>query len=468
MPIEPTVLLVPGIYVVTLLITGTSAIYVQRQKTVEYLQVRNLLVFVHIFYMGVVGFELARNFVVAPPDPVPQFTKTFLDVYTMTNTTLVLVDVLLLTLVAVAIYYKPSGKSMLGILRELAKHQTQTTLFAVYVLYIAVAEGFLLTARPWHPMELTNMVGNTVIATGFNPEYLDMLLGILLIFMVYPSAILLAARARSTDREVRRAFAILPVAWSGIGLDLLIFNGYLLNHGIDASPIGYLFAAGAFAATAATFRRATLLSAFFQPAVVPEPRRVPPASTFSGMLGVSTDSIVGKEFLLEADPSGTFEGAIKDLAAELGAKQHIVFVFTSRGSPVRLALEDEGNVRFFTMTTRVSYAKEGENPREVLVPANDPSVLLNVMDKATTTDPNQKVAFVFDSVTAMLLSSGLEVTYKFLKQAIEMADGRGVTSVFLLTRGAHSEKEVNLVRSLFGNLISNEGRIIKVQKGLLQ
>ena len=127
MAIEPSDLLIPAIHIVTLLITATSAIYVYRQKTTDYPQVRRLLVMVHLFYMGVVSLEFARTFVPAPPDPIPAFTQAFLTIYTIFNTSFVLADVLLLTLVAVAIYYRPNGKNMMDIIREVDRKTVNST-----------------------------------------------------------------------------------------------------------------------------------------------------------------------------------------------------------------------------------------------------------------------------------------------------------------------------------------------------
>jgi hypothetical protein len=462
--IEPTVLLIPVVHLITLLITGTSAVYVYRQRTTEYPQVRNLLVMVHIFYMGVVSLEFARTFVPAPiPDPVPAFTHAFLTVYTISNTTFVLADVFLLTLVAVAIYYRPNGRRLTDILREVANHQLGATLVIVYATYILISEGYLLAVQPFVPHILPTLVGTNEVATQFDPLYLDMLLGILLVFIAYPSTLLIAARRRTTDLQVRRAFAILPIAWIGIGIDLLVFNGYLLNQGIDASSLGYLFAAAAFSATAATFRRATLLSSFFQPSVAP-PKMTAPATTFSGRLGLHTEQILGREYLMEVDPSSRFEESVRDFAKELGARQFVLFAFTSGGSPVRNALVGLENVRFFTMTRKVSYPKPGESPDEVLVPTSDQSVLLNVLDKAISSNPDLKFGVVFDSVSDLILSSGLESTYKFLKQANEMLSSNRVTSVFLLTQGAHSEREVSVVKSLFGNILAFSGDQLTTQK----
>jgi hypothetical protein len=260
------------------------------------------------------------------------------------------------------------------------------------------------------------------------------------------------------------AFTVLPIAWVAIGLDLLFFNGYLLNEGIDASALGYLVAAAAFAATAATFRRATLLSAFFQPTAPPRTPSVTPVTTFSGSLGLVTDKVLGKEFLLEVNPSVRYEESIRDLALELGTKQYLLFAFTSRGSPVYNSLSKLENVRFFTMTTRVSYPKPGDLPTEVLVPANDQSVLLNVLDKTITANPDLRFGLVFDSITDLILSAGLETTYKFLKQAIEMASSHAVTAVFLFTSGAHNEREESVVRNLFSNQLSYGSGRLTVQK----
>ncbi|MGD0146785.1 MAG: hypothetical protein ABSB53_08065 [Nitrososphaerales archaeon] len=460
--------LIPAIHLVTLVITGMSALYVFRQKTTEYLQVRNLLVMVHVFFMAVVALELLRDFVVE--------SSLFMTVYTISGTSFVLADVFLLTLVALAIFYRPKGKGFMDIVREVFRHQTQATFFLLYSLFIAISCGFLFVPGTFdqQAQAVPNIVGyfqnlnqtlcepvasllpkGCQMATWFANFYLDMLLGILLIFIVYPSSLLLMARSRSSDSEVRTAFTVLPIAWVAIGLDLLFFNGYLLNEGIDATAVGYLIAAAVFAVTASTFRRATLLSAFFQQTASVQVPSVAPATTFSGPQGLTTDEILGKQFLLVVDPSTSHEGCVRDLAFELGGKQYLFYAFTSRGSRVYNTLSGLQNARFFTMTARVSNAKPGDLPTEVLVP-NDISFLLNVIDKAITTNP--KSGLVFDSITDLILSFGLEKTYNFLKQAIEMTSGR-ITAVFLLTSGAHSERDERIIRSLFSNQLfySSEG-----------
>jgi hypothetical protein len=116
------------------------------------------------------------------------------------------------------------------------------------------------------------------------------------------------------------------------------------------------------------------------------------------------------------------------------------------------------------MTRKVSYPKAGERPDEVLVPSTDQSVLLNVLDKAITSNPDLKFGVVFDSISDLILLSGLETTYKFLKQANEMLSTHHVTALFLMTAGAHSEREENVVKSLYSNIVGFENGQLAAQK----
>jgi len=54
----------------------------------------------------------------------------------------------------------------------------------------------------------------------------------------------------------------------------------------------------------------------------------------------------------------------------------------------------------------------------------------------------------------MLVTSGFETTYKFLKSANEVLADVNVTSLFLATRGIHDSKVIATIRSLFPNHLS--------------
>ncbi len=448
----------PLVYSITFLITGVSAYYVSQQRTTEYGQLKNLLVAVHVLFIGIIVLEIVRNFYA---------TSLVMRVYTVSNTTFVLVDVILLTLVALTIYLRPGGAGFREILSEVAAHRGQLILFSLFFSYICAAEAILFIYSPYRVRTLVDTVGFRVETTAFTPGYLAILFGVLVAFITYPSTLLFTARRRTKDAGIRRALLLLPIAWIGIGFDLILFEGYLPNppYSTDASALGYLFAASAFSLTAATFRRATVLSGFFEPIVIPAGLKGPSRSELTGLkVGIDPRSLIGRNVLLEVDPAAGYEELIKALAMEMVADEYAVFTFTSRGSPVYVALANVLGARFYTFSEKVSYPRPGSNQFEILVPRNDQSILLNVLDKTLKTNPALKMAVLFDSISDMILSSSFESTYKFLKQANELIAASGKTAIFLVTRSAQGERESNIVRSLFPNQLAYDARGLEVLK----
>jgi len=286
------------------------------------------------------------------------------------------------------------------------------------------------------------------------------------IFIIYPSSLLFLASRRTSDPEVKRALILLPATWIGIGLVILIFNGYFLTIAkTDDSALAYLFAATLFSVSASIFRRATLLSGFF--VQVPPPPVQPIAlreRPFTSRLGIEPTQLAGKEVLIEVDPSSDYERAVRDLTTEFKADGYVTFVFTSNGSPIYRALSPDGGTRFFVLTERVTYPRAGIDEREMLVPRYDQSVLLSVIDKTIKSNFQLKLLIIFDDLTDMILSVGLESTYKFMKQANELLEAARTTAVFLLTMAAQGTRETNVVKSNFSEQFSYslEGlRIVK-------
>ena len=432
----------PVIDLTTIAITATSAAYVARQKSTEYNQVKDALVAVHALYIALVSLEFIRIYYATPE---------FMQVYTIGNTTFVLLDVALLTIVALTIYYKPKGAGLGSTLRELSSHRAQFSFFVLFSLYLVAAEVALVVYRPFTLVELHNLVGSLVNSTVFNGLYLNVLLGILIIFIVYPSTLLFIAGRRATDPVVKRALILLPISWIGIGAVILTFNGYVLTVArTDDSAIAYLIAATAFSTSASIFRRATVLSGFFTYTSPPTLRPIPAGeSSFSGMIGQEFAGLLGKEYLLEVDPVSTYEQVIKNLSSEFAAEGYVVFAFTCRGSPVQTTLSVSEGVRFLLLTEKVSYPRPGTLQNEMLVPRYEPSTLLNVIDKTISGNRESKLVIVFDSLTDMILTTGLEATYKFIKQANALLSASRITAMFLMTTSALGAKETNVVRSLF-------------------
>jgi hypothetical protein len=167
--------------------------------------------------------------------------------------------------------------------------------------------------------------------------------------------------------------------------------------------------------------------------------------------------------LLEADPSVNYERAVKEFALAMAASGRHLFAFTSKGSPVHLLLKDVPGIRFFILSES-SYPKPSAGSNEVMVPRSDYSVLLKVMDDAVTTDPDQPKAVVFDNISSLILESGLQDSYKFLRQMNEILSHGDVTSIFLVLSGAHDEKMMNLVKNLYSGQLAFDASGLHTKK----
>lgn len=167
--------------------------------------------------------------------------------------------------------------------------------------------------------------------------------------------------------------------------------------------------------------------------------------------------------LLEADPSVNYERAVKEFALEMTASGRRVFAFTSKGSPVYLLLKDVPGVRFFILSES-SYPKSSAGSTEVMVPRSDYSVLLNVMDGAVTTDPAQPKAVVFDNISSLILESGFQDSYKFLRQMNEILSRGDVISIFLVLSKAHDEKMMNLIKNLYSGHLAFDATGLHTKK----
>ncbi|HUI86429.1 MAG TPA: hypothetical protein VLY21_04665 [Nitrososphaerales archaeon] len=449
-------LLYPLVHIVTLEITGLSAYYIYRQKITAYQYTKGLLLAVHILFMGVVVFEFLRT---------AFLSVNFITTYTIGGTTLILADVVILTLLAVTVYIVPSGIGNKSVVNLLGQKKGLLALFGAYTAFIVYAGVYLVAEQPFYGYpDAASITGAGVPITVFTNFYLVVLLVVLAVFILFPSSLLILAARKVKDPSVSRVLNILPAVWSGIGVDLLFFNGYLLSKNFDATPFGYLIASVAFGISALVFRRASLLTAFFEP--VRPTGKTTAEFPFTERLGVPSTFLPGRSLLLETDPSVPYEQAVTDYARQSISTTHTVYVFTAKGSPIFNALQKMPGVRFYILSAKVSYPKPEENePSQILIPSNDQAVILDLIDKtvAAATAPAQ-VSIVFDSVSDMVLSAGFEATYKFMKQVNETTGNGRTSALFLMTLGAHDEKVVSFVRSLFPTQLVDDASGLRVTR----
>ncbi|NIR87075.1 hypothetical protein GWO13_05660 [Candidatus Bathyarchaeota archaeon] len=181
---------------------------------------------------------------------------------------------------------------------------------------------------------------------------------------------------------------------------------------------------------------------------------------FSKTLGLDHKQLVGKKLLFEFDPTSPYERVVRDFVTEAIANVETTVVFTPRGSPIHSALSQESNLRFFLLTQQVSAPKMGASATEMLLPANNSSLMLDAFEKLLNASAQGRVCLVFDSLSELIRSIGLEKTYKFVQYVLEMLYSERVTALFLLTSSAHDTKTSSTLRGMF------EDQLVYGRKGI--
>jgi hypothetical protein len=192
---------------------------------------------------------------------------------------------------------------------------------------------------------------------------------------------------------------------------------------------------------------------------------------FSKKIGVNHKHVVGRNLLLEFDPAADYEEAIRDFVLEASANAETVIIFTSRGSVIYKILSKQENVKFLLLTQLVSIPKTDKYTDEILIPANNTSLLLDTLNKTVKNYPDGNFNLVFDNLTSLILQVGFEKTYNFVRYTLEMLSSIDATAIFLLNPNAHDKKIVSSLRSLFSNQVTFEKgglEIIKLPEALMK
>ncbi len=184
---------------------------------------------------------------------------------------------------------------------------------------------------------------------------------------------------------------------------------------------------------------------------------------FSKLLGIPHEKLVGRKFLLEFDPASDYEKVIESLTKEAMANVCPIFVFTSRTSSLHAHLAKQSSVRFFLSSTSVSWP-ESTSKNEVLLPANNPPLILDSLSKVLEEYSNADVFLIFDKISELINLVSFDKTYEFLLYASEMLLRAKATAMFLLNTSAHEPPVVSRVRGLFNNLLAYDKNGLKIVK----
>ncbi len=448
------------IYCFTLAIEVISVFLVYRQRATTYPSVRTSLLGVYIISIAILFLELTRLFLVTPSD-------TFMIFYAGIGVTLVLLVVVLLTLSALGIYLRPKqGGSFDDLFQDILSRKRETVIFfsfLAYVLFSAYVIDFF--ERP-NVVIARDIFEGPIRSVTYEPITIGLLAGVLVFFMIYPSPLFFLAARKIPNDQVRRNLTILPICYIGIGIDLLIVEGYLTQVGITANAVAYLIWGALFSITAVVFSNASTVSSFFD--VSSRGRTVQAGVSkrpFSERLPKNQDILqLGNSILLEVDPAIKYEDVVRDFASELISNNYVVFVFTSKGSPVFAALSSLKEMRFYLLSASVSYVKPTSEPYHMLIPQTDFAVLLDAVQRTSELAANAKIGLIFDNLSDMITNSDFEGTYKFLKRQNEVVNDPTVIKLFLMIKGAQDVKQTNLIKSLFSVHLANDSRGLTREK----
>jgi hypothetical protein len=174
-------------------------------------------------------------------------------------------------------------------------------------------------------------------------------------------------------------------------------------------------------------------------------------NSFSKQLGLAHQELVGRNLLLEIDPASNYEILIQDFALEAAANIEPVAAFTTKGSAVHSILSKRENVRFFLLTQLVSVPQTNGLQKEILLPSNNTSLLLDALDKTLKAYSYGNKNIIFDNLSNLVLSVGFEKTFNFMRYALDLLSSKKTTALFLFSPSAHDFKVASGLRSLFND-----------------
>jgi hypothetical protein len=192
---------------------------------------------------------------------------------------------------------------------------------------------------------------------------------------------------------------------------------------------------------------------------------------FSKSIGVLHKHVVGRSMLVEFDPALNYEQAMQNFVLEASANAETVVIFTNKGSVIHTSLKKQASVNFLLLTQLESTLKTDKHTGEILIPANNTSLLLDALSKTIKNHSEGNFNLVFDSLTSLILQVGFEKAYNFVRYALEMVSSIDGTAVFLFSPSAHDERVASSLRSLFCNqmVYGKEGlEIVKLPEVLMK
>jgi hypothetical protein len=187
--------------------------------------------------------------------------------------------------------------------------------------------------------------------------------------------------------------------------------------------------------------------------------------TFSSMVSMKHEDILGNRLLLEYEPISGYEEVVQKFVREFQANVESVAIFTSAGSPIYRKFRDQRNISLFSFSTKTS-SPARLSDEQVLLPERDTSLLLDAVDKLLQALSKKRVGIVFDVFTDIILSQGFEKAYGVLSSVVEMTEMEMTSILVLINYGALESRVLGAVQGLFRSQLrfNSEGlKVVKLQ-----
>ena len=350
-------------------------------------------------------------------------------------------------------------------------------------------------------MTAHDFAGGTIEAVTYSTT-VSIAIGVLFVFfLAYPVGLLLAGARRVQNPQMKSAQFFLGIGF-GVSSAVYVLSELLLfSDGIDTTAIAYLVLTCFFAIIASSFRTAAVFAGFVSTAGAgappqkarpllrqqqqqnklvskqgdargagsPTSPRQPPVAARDRVPSVLRE---GELNLIEVDTSIEYEEKLRELVTAFLAEDRSVFVISAKGSRVQSFFSTFPGVKLYTMSGGTRYiAPSPTRSDEVNIPLFDPGVLLEVLGRtlgappgsssqpSTSVGPDGTVVIILDSISDLIVYSSFLASYKFLREVAEMTSGTKATLLLILFAGAHDEKEVMAIRSIFASQlrVSPEG-----------
>ncbi|MBI2183648.1 MAG: hypothetical protein HYU39_01685 [Thaumarchaeota archaeon] len=424
-----------------------------RQRGSYFRPVQLFLIAGHLLMATTLIIEFLRDFISA------QMVNSVL---TAASTSTALLAIIPLTVAATVIGKTSVSSPKTTFLNAFKSERNLNRPLATYSIYLVTLSIIAWLLRPFSFGHNEASFSNPVY-TVFDDWYSIGLFGAMLGFIAYPARVMMLKSRQVHSQLAARALLVLPISWVMIAVFLYFFKIYLVSLGLETAALGNLLAAVPWLAIAYFFRKTTVIETFLDQT---GRTKIPPGNSnlFSTRLGVAHHLILGKKMLLEFDPSSFYVESVKDFIAESGSSE--VLLITRSTSPLHLAVSNESNIRSFALTPTVTFPKEGKSSREILLPYNDRSIILDAVNKAINANPNLQISVVLDIISDLIISMGNEQTYSFLAHVSELFSTPRITALYLFNPSAHDPMIVSSIRGLFSVQIHHsENRLSVVKAG---